>query len=257
MSVGYIYQCEDSLEGILSAVHAAYMSRRPHDSQRIETGDHVAYSLFSELIYVETDPDKASRVADAIIHKISGYAWYMIRYASMALEPDKADLIYGFLVKGFRIGKDIVEQMADSHVMGVYGLFRKVQRETQKLYGFIRFQELKNGILISTLAPKHHQLPLLAPHFADRYPLENWILYDEKRQEVCVHERGASWWIQREIRLDELKISDISDQQKQFEEWWKGFYHTIGIKERYNPCCRRTLMPKMYWEYMPEMTDAL
>ena len=36
MKTPRIYMCEDSLEGILSAVHAAYMSRYGHEYQSIE-----------------------------------------------------------------------------------------------------------------------------------------------------------------------------------------------------------------------------
>jgi probable DNA metabolism protein len=48
-------------------------------------------------------------------------------------------------------------------------------------------------------------------------------------------------------------ISDVSDSQRQFEEWWKQFYEAIGIRERENPRCRMSMMPKMYWSNMPEM----
>ena len=70
MKTPRIYACEDSLEGILSAVHAAYMSRYGHEYQSIRAGDYVETDLFTEIIYVKTDMDKASRVADAIIHKL-------------------------------------------------------------------------------------------------------------------------------------------------------------------------------------------
>ena len=65
MKTQRIYMCEDSLEGILSAVHAAYMSRYGHEYQSIAAGDYVEVSLFSEMIRIETDVDKAARVADA------------------------------------------------------------------------------------------------------------------------------------------------------------------------------------------------
>ena len=98
MKTPRIYMCEDSLEGILSAVHAAYMSRYGHEYPSIEAGDYVEPSLFAEMIPVETDVDKAMRVADAVIHKISGYAWHLVKYAAMSCYMDKADIIYRFLV---------------------------------------------------------------------------------------------------------------------------------------------------------------
>ena len=37
---------------------------------------------------------------------------------------------------------------------------------------------------------------------------------------------------------------------------WKRFYDTIAIKERYNPKCRMTQMPKRYWGTMTEFQNA-
>lgn len=37
---------------------------------------------------------------------------------------------------------------------------------------------------------------------------------------------------------------------------WKRFYDTVAIKERYNPRCRMTNMPKRYWGTMTEFQGA-
>ena len=37
---------------------------------------------------------------------------------------------------------------------------------------------------------------------------------------------------------------------------WKRFYDTIAIRERENPRCRMTNMPKRYWGTMTEFQDA-
>lgn len=253
MKTPRIYVCEDSLEGILTAVHTAYLSRYGHEYQSIQAGDYVEASFFKEIIYIETDMDKASRVADAVIHKISGYAWYMVKHVAMACDPDKADAIYRFLIRGFRVGSPVTEQLADPAVMRILRLHRAVQREKQHMYGFIRYQELSSGVLFARVSPKHRQLPLIAEHFADRYPMENWMIYDEKRREVCVHEAGKGWWMAGNVIPDPKVLSDLSDSQRQFEQWWKSFYDTIGIKERENPRCRMNMMPKMYWKHMTEM----
>lgn len=44
---------------------------------------------------------------------------------------------------------------------------------------FIRFRELENGILFSEITPKAQILTCVADHFEDRFPLENWIIYDK------------------------------------------------------------------------------
>ena len=165
---------------------------------------------------------------------------------------DKADTIYRFLVLGFRVGRNVTEQLADPVVNRMLKLERGVMREKDHFYGFVRFRELNSGILFAKIAPKHHQLPLAAEHFADRYPTENWMIY-ERRHEVCVHEAGRGWWITKDVTPSQRMISDVSDSQRQFEELWKQFYEAIGIRERENPRCRMSMMPKMYWSNMPEM----
>ena len=113
MKTTRIYTCEDSLEGILSAVHAAYMSRYGHGYQSLEVGTSMNLSLFSDVIPVVTDMEKAMRVADAVIHKISAFAWHWVKYGAMSCHMDKGDIIYKFLVKGFRTGPEITEYLAD------------------------------------------------------------------------------------------------------------------------------------------------
>lgn len=253
MKTQRIYTCEDSLEGILSAVHTAYMSRYGHEYQSVEAGVYTELSLFHEIIPVVTDIDKAKRVADAIIHKISGLAWHWVKYGAMSCYMDKADTIYKFLVLGFQVGPKITEYLAEPSVNRLMKLSRGVSRETDHAYGFVRFRELKNGLLFSQFSPKHHQIPLIAGHFADRFPMENWMIYDERRQEVCVHEAGKGWFLVPSVEADTVAVNDISGSQSQFEQWWKNFYETIGIKERENPRCRMNMMPKMYWKNMPEM----
>lgn len=70
-------------------------------------------------------------------------------------------------------------------------LSRKVGNELDKLLGFVRFQDL-GSILVAQLAPKCNMVPLMMDHFSDRFPDENFILYDENRNLAAVHEAGHS-----------------------------------------------------------------
>ena len=70
-----VYLCEDSLEGILSAVHAAYHSRYGHRFIRLQEGDYIEQDLFSDYVQVRTDFAKADSVARSVRQKISVQAW--------------------------------------------------------------------------------------------------------------------------------------------------------------------------------------
>ena len=93
------------------------------------------------------------------------------------------------LVRAFAQGRGISDQLADPFALRVMELSRKVDNELDKLLGFVRFQDL-GSILVAQLAPKCNMVPLMMDHFSDRFPDENFILYDENRNLAAVHEAG-------------------------------------------------------------------
>ena len=76
----YCYLCEDSLEGIFSAIYRAYEDRHGHKANEIrirETGFNQ--ELFCEYISVETDFDRALKVARTVQRDISRPAYELIQ----------------------------------------------------------------------------------------------------------------------------------------------------------------------------------
>ena len=55
-------------------------------------------------------------------------------------------------------------------------------------------------------------LELLAPHFSDRFPNENWMIYDKKRQKVLAHEQGGECtvYIQAVLNTQEMDPVPVS-----------------------------------------------
>ena len=51
-----------------------------------------------------------------------------------------------------------------------------------------------------------------------------------------------------------FELPAASAEEERYRELWKSFYDTIAIKERYNPRCRMTMMPKRYWGHMTEFS---
>ena len=57
---------------------------------------------------------------------------------------------------------------------------------------------------------------------------------------------------------ENLVIDDTtSSNEEMFDDLWKTFYKTIGIKERKNERCRQNFMPKKYWQYITEVKGEL
>ena len=71
-----ILQCEDSLEGILTAIFDAFVEKNKmqeyHDGDiAIVIGENHTLSLFAQQMQVETDLDKAQKTLLSIQKKIS------------------------------------------------------------------------------------------------------------------------------------------------------------------------------------------
>lgn len=241
-----VFLCEDSLEGIFTAVYDAWSSRNGHGNNEIQiiSGDNMGnMELFTEYIYVKSSEEKINKVIKAIIGKISEEAYDCICGAACSCEPSRGDDIYRFLILGFSIGKSVIDCLQYDAVLRIFELNRNVSNETHHLKGFLRFQEIGEGILVSKITPKNDTIRLLAPHFADRLNQENFVIYDENRNTAILHPKGKPWFYTNGNVLDINKINSISAQEEETAANWKAFFASISIKERENKNLQRNNLP--------------
>ena len=247
-----ILQCEDSLEGILTAIFDAFVEKNKmqeyHDGDiAIVIGENHTLSLFAQQMQVETDLDKAQKTLLSIQKKISYLAYKKVLSALCHFDADRGNVVLGFLVKGFPMGARVLEDMADPYVMRVIELSRKVDNESHMFLGLVRFFDL-GKFMYAEIESKCHVLPQIMEHFADRYPNEHYVIYDKKRHVALIHLAfGNSFFVSG----DEWNI-DLSQHEDYFERLWSQYFKTIAIEERYNPRCQNNLIPKWYRKHMPE-----
>lgn len=119
----------------------------------------------------------------------------------------------------------------------------------------MRFSDY-SGVLGAEIEPKNRVLPLLRRHFCDRYANEAFFIYDRTHKELLVYAKNHS----RILPMDSLQLALPGDEEVAFRRLWKRFYETITIKERYNPRCQNTFMPKRYrgtmTEFLPDDYEA-
>lgn len=255
MTMKRVYFCENSLEGIFSAVYDAWNDRNGHANNEIcllAGEDQGNMELFTEYIYVKNSEEKISKVVKAICEKISNEAYELICGASCSCEASRGDDIYRFLIVGFSVGKDVVNCLHNRHVLRVFELDRNVSNEAHHFKGFLRFQEMEDGILISKIAPKNDIIRLLAPHFSDRLKPENFIIYDENRNTVIIHQKEKQWFYTGAEFLDMDKIKKITEKEESIGSMWKAFFSSISIKERENKGLQRNNLPLRFRSNMPE-----
>ena len=276
MSRELTLRCEDSLDGIFTAIYDAFVYKnqmeRPYtDSIRIAIGEGNL-TLFSMDLTVATDSIKVEKTVQTIQKRLGYSVYETLLEALCHYDEERASVVLGYLVRAFGSGHSIEGHLSDPYVMSVMQLARKVNHEIDKFNGFLRFEAIPNmgyeqmdaimeneenlqgqgygEVLLAQVEPKCNLVPLMMEHFADRFPNENFIIYDNNRRLAAVHERYKSCVL---VEGQELEIPDR--QSDYFTELWKQYFHTMEIKPRHNEHCQNTLMPKWYRKHMPEIQN--
>lgn len=253
-----IFVCEDSTDGIFTAIYLAWSSRYGHANIKIQTSSNqYNYSnleLFSEYRNVDTDYELSLKVAGSIRSKISEEVYEMVYRAALSEEPEKADLIYRFLILGFAMGSAVVNHLSDEVVNSIFKINKYVNNEAHHLLGFVRFSEQENGFLTSVIHPRNNVISLVAPHFADRLPLERFVIYDGKRNTAALHMPGKPWILAEVQEFERYKFENITQEEDEYKDLWKIFFKHITIKERINPKLQRSNLPL---RFRGDMTEFL
>lgn len=248
--------CEDSLDGIFSGVYEGWAGRYGHPRVELLLEEVHNMELFARYIQVPTDPERAGKVARTIRSRMGQKVFEEIGRAALSFEADRGTAVYQLIAHALSMEQPgrVLEVLTDPWVIRVMYLARNVWNEAHHLLGFVRFEELQNRVLLSVIRPKNRVLPILAPHFADRLPKENWMIYDRGRQEFAVHPAGRPWVLVRGETLDEDMRNQMSDQEREFRELWKGFLRNIMIEGRKNEELQVQMLPKRFQKYMTEFS---
>lgn len=243
------YMCEDTVDGIFTAIYKAWETGTSHT--HIEITGMNTMNLFTEYIELATDNELASKVADSIQQKLSYEVYLWCYHTALSDVEHKGELIYTFLRKAFKIGANIVNYLQDSTVMEVFEISRRITKEAHHYLGFVQFEELENGILISRINPKCNIVPLVAPHFADRLHCENWIILDTNRSFAAIHSANNSYILSYDVSEQALlSIAPYSVKEQEYKDLWKNFFETIAIDARKNPKLQRNMLPLRFRKYM-------
>ncbi len=248
--------CEDSLEGIFTGIYEAYLLKENHEHIHIQIGEEENIRLFAKYIYVTADAGKAAKVGRTI-NRVMGEETYMdLCMAISSKDGNKGEAVYKTIVHGLNMknGKRVMDNLSNAHIHKVFELSRNAGNEAHHLHGFLRFQELENGILFSKIAPKNNIITFLAPHFADRLPQLDFVIYDEKRGIFVVHPASKEWYIVTETDFDEEEMLRYSPEEKDYQEMFTYFCHKIAINERINLKLQRNMLPLRFQEYMVEFS---
>ena len=252
-----VYQCEDTQEGILTAVYDAGKSRYGHEFIRLQVQNpdlQENYDLFSEYISVTTDAEKARKVEESVCSKISREAYEAVMCVIRCADADKANVIYHFIVYGFALGAKVTDALQIPWVQRMFEMRRKFWNEAYYFREFMRFQEimLEHPVLFAVFEPQSRVLPEVATHFADRLNPEWFVILDKTHREAAFHNPDKGWYVRRLEPEECERLLELEQQKEDYVDLWKAFFETIKIQERSNPNLQRNNLPLHYRKHMPE-----
>lgn len=244
--INQTYLYDGTFYGFLSLVFHCYATKTL--PQKIFSEKEYISNFLDSTTLIETDLKKAQRVFDGIEKNIGYTTLYNTYYAFLSCEKKKEINLLYYLCDGFELGPKINHRLSVSYVFQVMSMKKRSFGECHRLKGLLRFQELGNHLYYASLHPDNNILEPLGHHFINRFPQQNFMIQD-KRRDISFLYNGKEYQI---IDSHDLKIPTISEEEQKYQELWKLFFHTIAISERKNPRCQMQYMPKKYWKDLIE-----
>ena len=244
---------DGTLEGILTCVFEAFASKQfPQQIYKQESA-----MLFAENFYVTTDEQKANRVVAGLRKKISKSALQMLFICWLSEMEGIEMLLFNYICKSVTAEKSIELNFADPDVLELSKIYKKVNREAERMRQFVRFQKTADQFYFAAINPLYDVLPMIACHFEDRFADQQWIIYDIKRKYAIYYNLKKTEIVhfedlQIDFRTGKLRSEALAEDEKYFQSGWRQYLHSISIKERKNLRLQRQFMPKRFWNYLTE-----
>lgn len=247
-----IYVCEDSLTGILSGIYEVWKRKMTAEEAGLEVGDSFERRLFCEYIFCKAEERKALAVIRMIQKNLGADVYEKISYALLSADRRKAEMVFRAMLEAKKLSRKdrLMEHLGNEAVRAVFGMYRQVANEAHHYKGFVRFRELKNKTLFAKIEPKHAVLPCIAEHFADRFPQENWVIYDKTHEVFLIHEKGKRYYFLQQymcMKGDSGSAQNItggfSEEEMDYEALWKEFVQSISVAERENRALQNQNLP--------------
>ena len=238
------YYYDGSFDGLLTVIYMAYNDRESNMLRVNAKAEQLILAL--DDIHIITDFSKARRVEKSICEKLSYNFLNSIRTCFLSCDKNKDTVIIHTVYKALKYGEEILNSL-DDHAFYMNKLVKQVLNERHRYLGLLRFKEMKDGIMFSTIEPKNNILPILISHFKNRMKREKIAIFDKGRKMIVYYDgKKAEIFFVKSLEIQ------WSDEEIEYSELWKTFHKSISIKERENKKLQQSNIPKYYWKHLVE-----
>lgn len=249
-----IFHYDKTLEGLMTALYDAY--NRKSFPEKLLAFDEQEPLFVTESHSVITDNLNSARVWKGLEQKLHANTLNMLTCVWLSELPGSDELIFRYARKTFDSKHSIEMNFADADVLQMKKIAQKVNHERHRLIELVRFQKAADDIFFAPVSPDHNCLALTINHFKDRFRDQKWIIYDTKRNYGYFYDLKDV----TEMTLDstnlfpEGKLDEklMAEDEKIFQDLWRGYFKAMTIKERINPKLHRQHLPQRYWKYLTE-----
>ena len=273
------YAYDGTLEGLLSAIFAAYARRE--DPSDVEPICRIQPRLSQYVYEVPTSIEHAQRVRKGLTAQCGQAAFSAVKCASLSDASNTGTAAYRFVRYAMDTRKqpscpkyrkldtcsnsngrgpcpkmrvNALSDITHPLVAPIHRICNRVGDEREKMLQFIRFEELEGGIWFAKCNPNASVIPLVMDHFASRFNTQPFVIYDENHHLAGVYE-GRDWHL---VRTDgaSLNLPRRTESERAMQDAWRRFYRTVAVESRYNPELRQHFMPKCLWKNLTEMQET-
>lgn len=245
-----------SYDGTLAGLLTLYARLLPERAavERISATPLEQQSLFNSEISISTDQAVAEAFWQRLNSRLSDNSLKLLRRCLLADHPEQELLIYRYLLLEAEQGKRIDGMLAHPVVAPVWKLSQQVGREAHRYLGFVRFQQLQDGLYYAAIAPDHRILLLIGSHFAQRFSDQQWIIHDQRHGEGILYDAEKKEWLL--LPMEVTAQPEITPEEAQFQELWRSYFSTLAIPERRNLKLQQGKVPLKVRGFLTEFSGG-
>ncbi|OVE70832.1 DNA metabolism protein [Clostridium diolis] len=243
-----IYLYDDTFEGLLTSIYDAFYSNGSPPTSIYGKSQTNTPLLLGNIVEISTDINKFKKVKNAIINKINFLSLKKIYFVFLSNYEDKGIIIFNYLKIAFKLGPDVHDFLNTDVIRLVDNITKKVLNECHRFEGFIRFNQIEEKLLYSSIEPDNDILELIGDHFKNRFPREYFIIHDISRQKALIYNTN----FYEIIDMDMETYEKLKSHNDEYTDLWKTYFKATTIQERKNLKLQCRMMPKRYWKHILE-----
>ncbi len=136
--------------------------------------------LFTETKIINTHISKAKKVWNSI-EKKNGTILKNVYFAFLSEAEGIEFMLYKYIQKLYALLEPIELEQLAAIELKIVQLAKNVGKEKQLTEVSVDFNVTNDNVYVAEIEPAFNVLPLVSRHFRLRYPKQQWIVFDRKR----------------------------------------------------------------------------